>query len=73
MWANAKRDGCPVEYRWRPLPNAAKFAVLWPLFWDYPGEPVLEIFLWTLWCNGKITCRIVGVSASVIFPCTIKS
>jgi len=19
MWTNAKRDGCPVEYRWRPL------------------------------------------------------
>jgi len=25
MWANAQRDGCPVEYRWRPLFNAAKF------------------------------------------------
>jgi len=23
MWANAKRDGRPVEYRWRPLFNAA--------------------------------------------------
>ena len=23
MWANAQRDGCPVEYRWRPLFNAA--------------------------------------------------
>jgi len=23
--ANAKRDGCPAEYRWRPLFNAAKF------------------------------------------------
>ena len=22
MWANAKRDGCPAEYRWRPLFNA---------------------------------------------------
>ena len=23
MWANAQRDGCPAEYRWRPLLNAA--------------------------------------------------
>jgi len=26
MWANAQRDGRPVEYKWRPLFNAAKFA-----------------------------------------------
>jgi len=25
MWANAKRDGRPAEYRWCPLFNAAKF------------------------------------------------
>jgi len=25
MWANAQRDGRPVEYRWRSLFNAAKF------------------------------------------------
>ena len=25
MWANAQRDGRHVEYRWRPLFNAAKF------------------------------------------------
>jgi len=25
MWANAQRDGRPVEQRWRPLFNAAKF------------------------------------------------
>jgi len=25
MWANAQRDGRPVEYRWRHLFNAAKF------------------------------------------------
>ena len=25
MWANAKRDGRPAEYRWLPLFNAAKF------------------------------------------------
>jgi len=23
MWANAQRDGRPVEYRWRPVLNAA--------------------------------------------------
>jgi len=23
MWSNAKRDGRPAEYRWRPLFNAA--------------------------------------------------
>ena len=23
MWANAQHDGCPAEYRWRPLFNAA--------------------------------------------------
>jgi len=23
MWADAQRDGRPVEYRWRPLLNAA--------------------------------------------------
>jgi len=25
MWANAQRDGCPGEYRWRPLFNTVKF------------------------------------------------
>ena len=25
MWANAQRDGRPVEYRWRPVFNATKF------------------------------------------------
>ena len=25
MWANAQRDGRPVEHMWRPLFNAAKF------------------------------------------------
>jgi len=25
MWADAKRDGRPAKYRWRPLFNAAKF------------------------------------------------
>ena len=25
MWANAQRDGCPAEYRWRSLFNATKF------------------------------------------------
>jgi len=25
MWANAQRDGRPVEYKWRHLFNATKF------------------------------------------------
>jgi len=25
MWANARNDGHPAEYRWRPLFNATKF------------------------------------------------
>jgi len=25
MWANARPDGRPAEYTWRPLFNAAKF------------------------------------------------
>jgi len=28
MWANAQRDGRPVEYRWRPLFNAAVWLTL---------------------------------------------
>ena len=24
-WANTQRDGCPAEYRWRPLFNVVKF------------------------------------------------
>jgi len=34
-WANAKRDGRPDEYKWRPLFNAAKFG--WrplPVVWS---------------------------------------
>jgi len=28
--------------------------VLWPFFWDYPGDPVPEEnFFWTLWCKGR--------------------
>ena len=25
IWANAKRDGCPAEYRWHRMFNTAKF------------------------------------------------
>jgi len=28
MWANAERDGCRAEYRWRPLFNAAVWLTL---------------------------------------------
>jgi len=31
LWVNAQRDGRPVEYRWRPLFNVAKFAWRWLL------------------------------------------
>ena len=27
MWANAQRDGRPAEHTWRPLFNAAKYAL----------------------------------------------
>ena len=36
MWANAQSDGRPVEYKWRPLFNAAKFG-LHPL--KFAGVP----------------------------------
>jgi len=29
--------------------------VLWPFFWDYPGEPVPEKNFWTLRCKGRST------------------
>ena len=32
--------------------------VLWPFFWDHPGEPVPEENFWTLWClwcKGRLT------------------
>jgi len=25
------------------------------LFWDHPGDPVLEENFWTLWCKGRLT------------------
>jgi len=28
--------------------------VLWPFFWDHPGEPVPEENFWTLWFKGKL-------------------
>ena len=29
--------------------------ILWPFFWDHPGQPVPEENFWTLWCNGRLT------------------
>jgi len=29
--------------------------VLWPFFWDHPGEPVPEENFWTFWCKGRLT------------------
>ena len=44
MWANAQRDGRPVECRWRPLFNAAKFG------W----RPILEC---RIVCNNCTQCN----------------
>jgi len=44
MRANAQRDGRPVEYRWRPVFNAAKFgwsplaAEIGPVVWGTPAN-----------------------------------
>jgi len=29
--------------------------MLWPFFWDYPGELVPVENFWTLWCKGRLT------------------
>jgi len=29
--------------------------ILWPFFWDHPGEPVPEENYCTLWCKGRLT------------------
>jgi len=29
--------------------------VLWPFFWDHPGEPVPQENFWTSWCKGRST------------------
>jgi len=34
------------------LPPPLTTTVLWPFFWDQPGEPVPEENFWTLWCKG---------------------
>ena len=31
--------------------------VLWPYFWDHPGEPVPEENFWTLWCKGRLKAK----------------
>ena len=31
--------------------------ILWPFFWDHPGELVPEENFWTLWRNGRLTQR----------------
>ena len=37
------------------LPPHHTTSVLWPFFWDHPGEPVPEENLWTLCCKGRLT------------------
>ena len=68
MWANAKRDGCPAKYRWRPLFNAAKFG--WHLWlecrtvtlprhetrWNLLGCPNLPNWSQMLVCQSKPYC-----------------
>jgi len=29
--------------------------ILWPFFWDHPGQPVPEENFWTLWCKRRLT------------------
>jgi len=29
--------------------------ILWPFFWDHPGEPVPEENFWTFWRKGRLT------------------
>jgi len=53
MWANSQGDGRPVQYRWRPLFNAAKFGwrplleccavtlTRWETRWNLQGCPKL--------------------------------
>jgi len=55
MWANAQCDGHPVEYRWRPLFNTAKFG--WSPLLDCRAvmPPRQQICCW-LWCP-KLTKR----------------
>jgi len=51
MWANAQRDGFPVEYRWRPVFNAAKFG------W----RPLLECRAVTLQGKMRNPLKLAGV------------
>jgi len=36
------------------ISNNHTTTVLWPFFWDHPGEPVPEENFWTLWCKGRL-------------------
>jgi len=45
MWANAQRNGCPTEYRWRPVLNAAKFGSR-PLLDCHALLPIAERKTW---------------------------
>jgi len=35
--------------------NTHTTSILWPFFWDHPGEPVPEENFWILWCKGRLT------------------
>ena len=66
MWANAQRDGRPVEYRWRHLFNTAKFG--WrPLLeyravtrWNLRGAPNSPTVLGRYWAEGHHIIRTCG-------------
>ena len=36
------------------LTTTTTTTVLWPFFWDHPGEPMPEENFWTLWRKGRL-------------------
>jgi len=60
MWANVQRDGRPVEYRWRPLFNAANFG--WRPLLEY--RPVTLPRRETRWHFAKVPQSRQQISAA---------
>jgi len=54
MWADAQRAGCPAEYRWRPLINAAKFG----------SRPILECAAYSNDAKTRKPLKLAGVPQS---------
>ena len=45
-------------WRWKVKITAAVYTtttILWPFFWEHPGEPVPEENFWNFWCKGRLT------------------